>query len=103
MNVLTPVVQETRVPGTPDYIFWCPGCECGHGIWVTRPAGYTGPVWEWNNSLDRPTFSPSILTRGTQTCHIFVRDGVIEYLGDCTHKLAGQKVAMAPIPGMHAS
>ena len=31
-------------------------------------------------------------------CHIFIRDGRIQYLNDCTHALAGQTVDMIPPP-----
>ncbi|HRZ02382.1 MAG TPA: DUF6527 family protein [Burkholderiaceae bacterium] len=32
-------------------------------------------------------------------CHSFVRDGQIEFLGDCTHALAGQTVPLPAWPG----
>lgn len=59
-------------------------------------------IWEWDRNAECPTFSPSLLvwydnpdgTRG-MTCHTFIRAGHIEFLGDCTHALAGQTV---PIP-----
>ena len=56
------------------------------------------PHWTWNGSLDRPTFTPSILSRytiegeGHHVCHSFVTDGRIQFLEDCTHKLAGQTI-----------
>lgn len=31
-------------------------------------------------------------------CHAFVRDGQMEFLGDCTHGLAGQTVPIPPWP-----
>ena len=91
-------------------MFWCPGCDGAHQVGVG--AG-PGPRWGYNGDADRPTFSPSILVRGTQpltdeerdaimagepfeprslVCHSFVRDGRIQFLGDCTHELAGQTV-----------
>lgn len=75
------------------YAFHCPGCEYGHHFEVG------GSGWTWNGSLDRPTFSPSLLVYGardgsTPRCHSFVRDGKIEFLSDCTHKLAGQTVEL---------
>ncbi len=30
-------------------------------------------------------------------CHSFVRDGRIEFLGDCTHKLAGQTIELPEV------
>lgn len=89
-------------------MFYCPGCKCHHG-----PRVESVNPWQWNGSLESPTFSPSILVRGTVSptdneiarilagediepkplvCHSFVRDGKIEYLSDCTHELAGQTV-----------
>jgi hypothetical protein len=54
--------------------------------------------------MDRPTFSPSILVtwewgerRGKKVCHSYVREGQIQFLGDCTHKLAGQTVPLPPV------
>lgn len=99
-------------------MFWCPGCEEHHGVWTDVPNELTGGRWQWNGSLDKPTFSPSILVRGTvpitdeehaiimrgepfepkpRVCHSFVRDGRIEFLSDCTHKLAGQTVDLPDI------
>lgn len=39
---------------------------------------------------------PSHLACGT--CHSFVTNGAIQFLGDCTHHLAGQTVPLPPIP-----
>ena len=53
--------------------------------------------WKWNGNSTAPTFSPSILTRATQgreqrkvRNHVFVRNGMVQYLSDCTHELAGK-------------
>ena len=83
-------------------LFECPGCGEMHAVRV-RP-GAPGPVWTWNESLDLPTFSPSLLVRWTHgearkamVCHSFVRDGRIEFLTDCTHALAGKTVDLAEV------
>ena len=90
----------------------CPGCEPGAHVlpvsWL--PEGETTesphvagkPHWAFDGNFERPTLSPSILSRGTdgdepRVCHSFVRDGRIEFLGDCTHALAGQKVDLPEI------
>ena len=81
-------------------LFRCPGCDAVHQI-RHSPAGGRG--WSWNGDADRPTFSPSVLVtyNGADagidgappaTCHSFVTDGRIQFLGDCTHALAGQTV-----------
>jgi len=83
-------------------LFECPGCEYSHGVHVEPEGKY--PVWKWNGSLDRPTFYPSILVRSNvgdpprdTVCHSFVTDGRIQFLGDCTHALAGQTVYLPVI------
>ena len=87
-------------------MFQCPGCKGAHGIHVVA-AGWIGPTWSFNGDGNRPTFSPSVLvTTGRavdpnfvpeegdppEVCHSFVTDGRIQFLGDCTHALAGQTV-----------
>lgn len=85
--------------------FWCPGCEMLHQIRVE--GGRPGPLWGWDGSADAPTFQPSIKVEWRwwdgekhtdKVCHTFVTAGVIDFLGDCTHKLAGQKVPLPDLP-----
>ena len=98
-------------------MFWCPGCDMVHQIRVAP--GETGPTWGYNGNAEAPTFTPSILVRGSVrltdeevarvmggekiepqplVCHTFVTDGRIQFLGDCTHALAGQTVPMVGFP-----
>ena len=97
----------------------CPGCGCSHNI-DHGPGG-----WGWNGSVERPTFHPSLLVRQGHhipnsppgcwctynaahpdepapfkcgVCHSFIVDGKIQFLGDCTHALAGQTVPLPPWP-----
>lgn len=98
-NVLRKVKDSTIVT------FWCPGCEEYHQIDTAK--------WEFNGDFEKPTFSPSYLTwldpnpeanterkpewekfRLGFRCHSFIKEGKIEFLSDCTHKLAGQTVDM---------
>lgn len=70
------------------YIFYCPGCKLPH-VFDQR--------WTFSGDVDSPTFSPSLLCNPdheSSRCHLFVRDGRIEFLNDCFHSLAGQTVAM---------
>jgi hypothetical protein len=92
--------------GTDFYTHWCPGCDEAHMIFVgTGP----GPRWTFNDDPDKPTFGPSIRvfkhgytrTDGTvvpeQTlCHYFIQNGVINFCGDCQHKLNGQQGVPLP-------
>lgn len=81
------------------WLIFCPACAMGHKFDKGR--------WTFNGNLDRPTFAPSMLVRmgprtgsdglalpgaKDQVCHSFVRDGRIEFLGDCTHAMAGRTV-----------
>lgn len=82
-------------------------------------------TWSFNGDYERPTLNPSVLVRTGHyapghakdhcyctfearfgyppdfkcgVCHSFVRDGMIQFLDDCTHKLRGQTV---PLPEYH--
>jgi hypothetical protein len=76
--------------------FFCPGCKYYHAVAVQPGRNEQGATWSWNGDMEKPTFEPSVLTeRGTdRQCHLFVRDGSIQFLSDCTHELAGQTVPM---------
>lgn len=78
-------------------VFECPGCGNGHFVTVNGTLNESGASWDWNGSLDAPTFSPSLLVNGhipTSRCHSFVRDGKIQFLDDCYHEMKGQTVEM---------
>lgn len=91
---------------------WCPGCKEAHQV---RVDAAHGSAWGFNGSGDAPTFTPSVLVQGKRritddeharimagekvilpdtTCHSFVTEGRIQFLGDCTHALAGQTVQL---------
>ena len=98
--------------------FWCPGCEEMHVV---------SSGWAFDGNYEAPTFSPSVLVTSGHycpqhkpgdscwctynaahpedpssfecgRCHSFVRGGRIEFLGDSTHRLAGQTVPLAAPP-----
>jgi len=92
-------LEEMR-DGTTRAVFECPGCEMSHypAIKNTDP----GPLWSFNNDLEKPTLKPSVLVRWNEgdekhICHSFVTDGRIRFLNDCTHELAGKTVDLKPI------
>lgn len=91
-------------------LFWCPGCDGAHQVQIGEGPG---PRWDYNGNAEAPAFTPSILVQGIQPltdeerdviiaggkiekrpllCHSFVTNGRIQFLGDCTHALAGQTV-----------
>lgn len=87
--------------------FCCPGCiesdgNSGLHILPVNTEGKKSPSWDWDGNLEAPTLTPSILTRTgkdrERVCHSFLRAGVFEFLGDCTHSLAGQNVPMPDLP-----
>lgn len=53
-------MQKAKLATDGTLMFRCPGCEEHHGIPVDGSRG-----WKWNQSLDSPTVSPSILVRFT--------------------------------------
>jgi hypothetical protein len=96
-----PVILNRITDESGDHVewaFWCPGCKTNHSYCVQRKNPKdVGPVWQWNGSVDKPTFSPSLLVWGSRPdmrCHLFVRDGMIQYCGDSVHALKGQTIPM---------
>ena len=88
-----PVIES--IPGQDGkhclWMFWCPGCKMNHSF---------DSRWTFNGNVDKPTFSPSLLVHSDgyhKKCHSFVREGKIQFLGDCEHELAGQTVDMEEI------
>lgn len=101
--------------------YWCQGCEQPHTI------NHGNGGWTWNGNVEKPTFSPSVLVTGGHyaagwkgpdcwcnfaqrhpeagptnfkcgRCHTFIRDGMVQFLGDCTHKFAGQTLPLPDLP-----
>lgn len=94
---------------TVGYMFWCPGCKSAHPYYVrTHPQAHSkNIVWGFNGDVEKPTFTPSLLMfrshyqdgRVAQPlCHIFLTDGVIQFLADCEHELKGQSVPLPDWP-----
>jgi hypothetical protein len=81
------------VDGSKQVIFFCPGCKCGHVVWV-NPYPRGTPRWKFNGDYDKPTFEPSLLVHTDKRCHSFVKDGKIQFLADSTHELAGKTIAL---------
>ena len=97
---------------TEALAFWCPGCDHAHVVAITG-----SKAWGYNGNAEKPTFTPSILIRVEwskqpldpgddpkdwldEVCHSFVTDGMIQFLGDCTHALAGQTVELPDWPNV---
>jgi len=89
------------------HYYWCPGCDCLHGITIRPDVADNGAGWTFSGTLEKPTYAPSQLTtyeygpqgdRKRQVCHTFIREGMIQYLGDCTHDMRGKTVPLPPLP-----
>lgn len=91
-------VEKKEGQEGPDFMFWCPACQCGHGVWTTSPNGKTGARWKFDGNFESPTISPSLLIHhgkdGKEICHVVVSCGVINYCSDCTHAFASKSIPM---------
>lgn len=88
MKAVPEIIQKIPGGNSPytHYSFWCPGCKCGHMF-------HSG--WNISGSGKNVTVSPSILIdkdRPERRCHLFIRNGKIQFCGDCHHDLKGQTV-----------
>ncbi|AKG21238.1 DUF6527 family protein [Calothrix sp. 336/3] len=85
------------------YVFHCPGCNNPHAVFIQPHKSPNGASWSFNGDLTAPTFSPSLIQRIEYTdgrveiCHLFVKNGKLEFLNDCTHSMAGITVEMPDI------
>ena len=97
-NKLTPIADDDG--SVRAYMFYCPGCKHHHLFNVKGDR----PRWEYNHNIDKPTVTPSLLNRvpcdhlephiPEKVCHLYLTDGIIHFLPDCTHELAGKSVPL---------
>lgn len=87
-----------QAAGGLTYWMWCPACDSLVRI---------SDAWAWNGDVERPTFTPSLLTttgaEDERVCHAYVTDGSWHYLPDSTHADAGRSLGMADLPDWMAS
>jgi hypothetical protein len=104
------------------YLFFCPGCQELHQYdnrWTFngdmdkptfQPSLKYGPSWSTPKGWD-PDKAPKnedgslktqengkVIGAVERTCHLFMTDGKIQFLGDCSHDLKGQTVDCPEIP-----
>lgn len=103
-----------KMKGMGWYVINCPAC--GEHVIAVNPPFSNGAAWSFNNNFDKPTFSPSLVVRTgkmvdpnhpmspdtmgeryNRICHSFIRNGMIQFLSDCTHELAGQTVPLLDV------
>lgn len=117
-------MAKVRPEGKGELVsIFCPACDETHQLYVEPKEGRV--CWGFNNDFHKPTFTPSLLVRrghyaqgqsktaedcyycndpeGKECgykcgiCHSFIKDGMIQYLNDCTHEMAGQTVELGDI------
>jgi hypothetical protein len=103
---------KVKYQGEGMYSFFCPGCGHDH-VYYTVPPHSNGSSWQFNGDILSPSFTPSLLNRWGRyadpnwkgpdeekdysvppysgICHLFVTGGVINYCGDCSHKMSGMQ------------
>lgn len=89
---------------------WCPACGQLHVI--------PGKGWTFDGDKAAPTFEPSVKIHGIKKdaktwewerdaagkpvpfeCHYHLRAGKLHFYPDSSHAMAGQIVALPPLPG----
>ena len=90
--------------GNSTYAHWCPGCASMHDFAVEQPFR-NGAKWTFDGNVEKPTFGPSMNIHigpdeegKTDVCHYFLKDGKVQFLGDCTHALKNQTVDLPEVP-----
>ena len=82
------------------YLVRCPGCGVIHALYVRAP-NERGARWTFSGDIESPTFSPSLLHQKDNPngrCHSFIKAGFFEYLPDCHHRLAGNRIEIPEWP-----
>ncbi len=76
--------------------FWCPGCEVKHLI--------DPKIWKLSWDKELPTVTPSLIAefyswkyKKDMICHLYIKKGTIQYLGDCGHDLKNKTVNMEKV------
>jgi hypothetical protein len=99
---------------TKTVMIYCPGCKDKHFL---NTDSQRSPCWGFDGNMENPTFTPSLLIttgkyvnpdykknvpeedwewfeKSSVRCHTFIKAGVIQFLGDCTHDLKNQTVQL---------
>lgn len=89
--------------------FWCIGCECAHYFRTGKPIDPNDkrPLWTRSGTDEAPSFSPSLkmshrdpddAKKSVTVCHLFLKNGQLQLLTDCQHKMAGKTVPLPEPP-----
>ncbi len=124
MGQVSSILRDWEGGGRRGFQFWCPGCNKNHSVSVGEGGwSYNGnpeaPTFSPSVLLEgghyapghKPedgcwcTYNAEKIAKGEEpsgftcgVCHSFVNDGMIRFLNDCTHALAGQTVKLPDWP-----
>lgn len=96
IRIITYINHESGFKYHHDqYAYFCKGCGYEHVFGLKSEGGHH----DFNMDLDKPTVSPSLLQNfdPKNICHSFMKDGFIQYLGDCHHDLKNQTIELPEI------
>jgi hypothetical protein len=104
-------------------VFWCPGCDAAHTVSVApghwsyngnpeaptfSPSvlarsghhmdGHDGRSCWCTYNADQVASGKEPSSFKCRRCHSFVSNGMIQFLDDCSHALAGHTVPLADLP-----
>lgn len=122
-------LSEFLVKKDGQIAHYCPACDELHFYAVAEPFP-NGARWSFNGDAQNPSLTPSMLIKtghyvdrpgwsnkpgdcaicdaggeygSCGICHYFLSAGWLEYCQDSTHKLAGMRLRMVPIPEKYKS
>ncbi len=91
--------------------YWCEGCKHAHHVPFDKDSPHNNRyshnhLWEFNGDINNPSISPSVRHFYTHPethqqvtiCHYWIKNGEIEYCGDCEHEYKGTTRKMTDIP-----
>lgn len=84
------------------YWFYCLGCKYAHsylvGCGVLKQNWTYDPITVSFHPSLRLYYMHPVTQQEVTTCHLFVRNGQIEFCGDCPHDLKNQIVPLTDFP-----
>ena len=100
-NPISPFLKQERNPHNGHYWFKCPGCERHHciilegvGSWDVVSKNPLTIMPSVRVSLPEHKNSEGVTIPEKTLCHLYIKNGYIEYLNDSRHHLAGKTVPM---------
>ncbi len=84
---ISETAKAVKIEGKDEILFYCPGCGSLHSMTFNGFLNECGATWTFNGNYEKPTLSPSLLvTWENNRCHSLINNGMMQFLGDCTHE-----------------